>query len=69
MDNLIAATDYEANSFFGMSYTELYKEDDGYYLRHVWSEPIGDYGTSWYAQWYMSINNTEIEEIINSHKS
>lgn len=64
LDNKIADTLYEPNSFDGFTSMELHKEDDGYYLRHIWQEPIGDYGTHWYVQWYKSINNEEIEKII-----
>lgn len=65
LDNKVADSLYEPNSFFGFYSIELHKEEDGYYLRHMWQEPIGDYGTQWWVQWYKSINNKEIDKILS----
>lgn len=64
MDYKIAESLYEPNSLFGHCGMELYKEENAYYLRRWWMEPIGDYGWSSYAQWYKSVNDKEIEKII-----
>ncbi len=67
LDNKIADSLYEPNSFFGFDSIELHKENEGYYIRHIWQEPIGDYGTHQYVQWYKSINNEEINKCLKEN--
>lgn len=68
MDNRIASSLYEGNSFFGNSYMDLYQEEDGYYIKRCWKEPIGDYASHWLSEWFKCNNNVAVEKALSAIK-
>lgn len=56
-DGPVAYALYEANSFFGPEFVDLYVDKDSkiYYLCTATRQPIGDYGWTTIWGWYQSI--------------
>lgn len=63
-DGPVAYAIYEANSFFGPEFVDLYVDDYKkiYYLRTAIKQPIGDYAWTTVWAWYKS-NPEHFEDI------
>lgn len=68
-DGPVAYALYEANSFFGPEFVDLYIDEDNkiYYLCTATRQPIGDYAWATIWAWYQSTPNRyeDITRLLN----